>query len=139
MKLKKFNSNKLINVNINKYRIDWNSKSASSLQKEVKDFLRPFWIGQIVCEEMTIPGSRMRCDFVNFNKKIVIEMSPGQHREYNKFFHKGSRLNYLNQLKRDLMKELWAIANGFKFVDIYEEDLPYLSREWFEKNYGINL
>ena len=139
MKLKKLNSDKYVSININKYKIDWDGKSASSLQKQVKDFLRQFWQGQIVCEEMRIPGSLYRCDFVNFNKNIVIEFSPGFHRSYHKFFHKGSRLNYLKQLRKDSAKELWAEANNFKFVDIYEEDLPNLDRRWFKEKYQIEL
>lgn len=136
--LSKLNSQKIIPCPVNKYLIDWSSKSPSKPQTEMKDFLFVFWKDDCVCEEFRVPGSLLRCDFINFTKKIIIEVSPSHHTDFNKFFHKN-RLGFLKSLKRDFAKEEWANFNNFKFAHVNETDFHILSKEYFLKNYDINL
>lgn len=138
MRFKRLGSNKEINVDINKYRIDWD-RTVSKPQKAVKDFLFRYWKNKIVLEEFRVPGSRLRFDIVNMNDHIIIEVSPKKvHGEYNKFFHK-SRLGYVNSLKRDMSKVEWAQLNDFVLVEVYDEDIGVLSREWFREKYQVEL
>ena len=130
-------SGKLVWINEHKYLIDWDKKSRSKFQFKVKQFLKEYWSNCVVLEEFKIPGARLFCDFVNLNKKIVIEANGGQHYTFNKFFHNKSRINYWNSMRRDVRKEDWAVDNGFQFLEICEED-P-LSRGFFSEKFGLWL
>ena len=113
--------NREVNVNVTKYLIDWDH-IVSKPQKQVKDALKPIWQGQLVCEEFRIPSSKMRIDLVNFSLKIVVEVSPKGSHKFNKFFNKN-RSNFLSAVKRDISKAEWCENNGFRFVEIVDEDL----------------
>jgi hypothetical protein len=138
MKFQIPNSNKTINVDIVKYRIDWD-RAVSKPQKAVKDFLYRYWKGKIILEEFKMPGMRYRFDLVNMNDHVIVEVSPKKvHGEFNKFFHK-TRLGYVNSIKRDMFKIEWAEKNGFTLVEIFDDDIDVLSREWFREKYGVEL
>lgn len=138
MKFKLPNSDKTINVDINKYRIDWD-RVVSKPQKAVKDFLYPYWKGKMILEEFKMPGSRLRFDIVNMTDHIIVEVSPKSvHGQFNKFFH-GNRMGYANSIKRDMSKVDWAEANGFVLVQVFDEDIDVLSREWFREKYEVEL
>ena len=108
--------------NAKKYLIKWRGKSRSKFQSSVKEFLHPYWKDDIVFEEFKIVGTRMTFDLYNANKKIAIEVQGAQHTTYVKFFH-GSRLKYLQQLKRDDKKFRFCEINDIKLVEIYPNDL----------------
>lgn len=124
--------------NIQKYRIDWDKPSLSKFQFAVKQFLRPYWKSSICFEEMPVTGTRMRIDIYNATKRIACEVMGEFHRNFNKHFHKENTDNYLNQIKRDLKKSQWCELNRIDLIEIWPEDLPKLSSEWF-KNKGIDL
>ena len=140
MLLKKYNSEKKINVNLAKYKIDWDHK-VSGPQKKFSDFVYPFWKNHVILSELMIPGSRKRCDLVNITRGYVIEVSPeSTHGTFNKFMH-GSRAGYLKRIKADLDKQTWAESNGFKFVEVTDVDLldENLNKEYYEEKFGIIL
>jgi hypothetical protein len=107
--------------NPKKYLIDWEGKSRSKFQKNIKNFLRDYWIHDIVFEEFRLVGSRLSLDFYNANKKIAIEVQGDQHVKYVKHFHKN-KLKYLDQLKRDQTKLDFCEINDIKLVEIYSKD-----------------
>jgi very-short-patch-repair endonuclease len=121
--------------NAKKSIIDWEAKSKSKFQKEVKDFLKKYWIGDVVFEELRIVGTRLSLDFFNANKRIAIEVQGQQHFKFVKFFH-GNRINYLNQIKRDIKKDEFCQLNNIQLMEIYPTD--QLSNELFQK-FGIDL
>ena len=138
MRLFKFKSDKIVLVPLKKYLIDWEGRSPSKIQGEVKKFLHPYWKGCIVCEEFRIPGSLLRIDFVNFNYKIAIEVSPKSHHgKFNKFFHK-TRAGYLKAIISDFEKREWLEKNQFRLVDVFDEDMP-LTRKFFKEKYDIEI
>ena len=108
--------------NAKKYLINWKSKSRSKFQNNVKDFLRDYWINDVVFEEFRIVGTRLSIDFYNANRRIAIEVQGDQHIKYVKHFHKN-RLKYLDQLKRDQKKLDFCELNGIKMVEIYSTDV----------------
>lgn len=138
MRFLKVNSTRHINVNIQKFLIDWEGKCRSKFQLEVKQWLKTYWKSHICLEEFTVPGSRMKCDIVNMTRRIIVEVSGDQHVAFNKHFHFNSREVYLNQIKRDVAKAKWAEDNGFKFVEIFPEDLP-LTKKFFQEKYQVEL
>lgn len=130
---------KLVNKNVNKYRIDWDGKSRSKLQFKFKQFFYPYWKNHIVFEEFPVYGSMMKVDLFNATKKIAIEIQGNQHENFNKFFHDNSRLKYLQSIKRDVAKSKWIEINNFKYLELYESDLNILSPQYIEDKFAINI
>lgn len=135
MKFKTLDGKEKTVKNIKSLIIKWDKKSRSKFQFNVKQFLMPFWKGDVVFEELKIVGTRLSLDFYNANKKIAIEVQGHQHFKYVKFFHQ-SRINYLNQMKRDVKKNEFCELNNIILVEIYPTDI--LSKELFEK-FGVYL
>lgn len=128
---------KLQNRKVSKYLIKWNEKSRSKIQFKVKQFLKPLWKNQIVYEEFPVYGTRMHVDILNATKRIAIEVNGPQHSNFNKFFHGGSRLKYLESIKRDVAKANWLESNNFTLIEIEEDEVDSLSLEFFKKNFNI--
>lgn len=138
MKFPKLNSNSLVNVNLAEYKIDWDHK-VSAPQKAVVDFLKPFWISDLVLAELRIPGSLLRIDITNIDKKIMLEVSPKSvHQVFNLWIHKD-RAGFLKKLKADQQKIAWIEKAGFQFVELVDEDIKNLSRELFRDKFNIIL
>ena len=121
---------------IKKHLIDWDAKSRSKFQFNVKQFLEPYWSKHVVFEEFPIAGTRMSLDFFNANKKVAIEVQGAQHTKYVKFFHGNYKNNYIAQLDRDNQKLKFCEINDITLIEIYEKDV--LGKELFEK-YGLLL
>ena len=129
MKFKTINGKESFIKNARNYAINWDKKSKSKIQFNVKQFLRLYWSGDVVFEELRVAGTRLSLDFYNANKKIIIEVQGAQHTKFVKFFH-GNRLKYLQQLKRDDKKYEFCQKNNLKLVEIYPTDKICL--EFFE-------
>lgn len=129
---------KLINRNVTKYLIKWDEGSLSQAQFKVKQFVKRYWCASICYEEFPVYGSRMKVDLVNMTKKIAIEVNGEQHSEFH-YFHNGSRIKYLNQIKNDVSKSKWLKLNNFKEVIIYTKEIPELSEKFFLDKFNIVL
>jgi len=70
-------------------------------------------------------GTRLTIDFYNATKNIAIEVQGNQHTKYNKFFHKGNKMNYLDQLKRDDEKLAFCDLNNIKLLEVHEGQLDF--------------
>ena len=121
---------------IKNHLIDWDEKSRSKFQFNVKKFLEPYWFRHVVFEEFPIVGTKMSLDFFNANKKVAIEVQGGQHTKYVPYFHGGHKVNYLSQLERDHNKLKFCELNDILLIEIYEKDI--LSEDFFEKQ-GLSL
>lgn len=130
---------KLISKNVSKYRVDWNSKSMSNLQFEIKQFLRQHWKNHIVYEEFPVYGTRMKVDFINATRKIAVEVNGAQHSSFNKFFHNNSRAKYLSSIRRDYEKYEWLMKNEFKFIELEQKDLKVLSPEFILQKFDVEI
>lgn len=105
-----------------KYTIDWDAKSLSKVQARAKKIIQKYWDADIVYEEFPVAGTRLRFDFYNASKKIVVEINGAQHNTFNKHFHANSREKFLNQLKRDDQKFRFCELNGIRLIEIGEKD-----------------
>ena len=130
---------RLVSKNVQKYRINWEKKSRSKIQFKIKQLLKPIWENQIVYEEFPVYGSKMKVDILNATKKIAVEIQGRQHSEFNKFFHKNSRTEYLQSIKRDQEKALWLQQNGFELIEITEEEIKNSSEEYLLKYFKKDL
>ena len=135
MKFKTLDGKEKTLKNIKNCIIDWDGKSRSKFQFTVKQFLKTYWKGDVVFEELRIVGTRLSLDFYNANKKVAIEVQGQQHFKYIPFFH-NTRGSYLKQIKRDVKKNEFCDLNKIHLVEIYPNDS--LSKELFEK-FGVYL
>jgi hypothetical protein len=126
-------------ININKYLIQWNKPCRSQIQFKVKHFLQPFWERMIVAEEVPLVGSRLTLDIFNATLKIAIEVQGKQHTTYNPFYHRNSSANFLSQIKRDFRKVQFCELNNIKLIEIMEEEVPHLSKQFFNDKFGVIL
>lgn len=130
---------KIVSKNVSQYLIDWDAASRSKVQFNTKQFLKPYWKNHIVYEEFPVFGSRLKVDIVNATLKIAVEVHGEQHSSFNKFFHNGSRLNYLKSIKRDVAKEQWLTLNKFYLIEIYEHEVKDLTVKFFKEKFNLNL
>ena len=130
---------KLVYRNVNKYIINWDGKSRSKAQFKAKQFLKSFWLANIVYEEFPVYGTRMSVDLLNATKKIAIEVQGKQHSSFNQFFHDNSRMKYLASIKRDFKKAEWLKENKFKLIEIEYDEIDSLSKSFFKKNFNLIL
>jgi hypothetical protein len=138
-KVTRYGSKKLVNLNIADYLIDWSPKrEVSKPQAAVKRFLHPYWKTHVVTEEARIPGSLLRVDLISWTSHVAIEVSPKGSHSFNPFFH-GTKGAFGAAMKRELGKAEWLAENRFKLVEIFDEDIPVLSRAWFRDKYSIEL
>ena len=105
-----------------KYLVDWESKSKSKIQRSVKNYLKKYWVLDIVFEEFPLVGSRMTFDFYNATKNIVIEVQGKQHTKFIPFMHANSKINYLKQLKRDEDKIKFCDLNDIVLLEYFDQE-----------------
>lgn len=130
-----FGSSKRVK-NPKKYLIQWDSSSKSKMQFNVKQYLKEYWLYDIVFEEFPLVGSKMTFDFYNPNKNVIVEVQGGQHLKHTPYFHGQSKSNFLSQIKRDNDKQKFCELNNIKLVEIYPNDK--LSKELFE-SFNVTL
>jgi hypothetical protein len=135
MKFKTLDGKERTVKNIKTCLIKWDGKSRSKFQLSVKSFLKKYWKGDVVFEELKIVGTRLSLDFYNANKKIAIEVQGEQHFKFVPFFH-GNRNTYLKQIKRDVKKIDFCNINDIKLVEIYPND--ELNEDLF-KRFDVDL
>lgn len=127
-------------MKVNKYLIDWDAPCRSKVQKKVKDFLKEYWKGCIVYEEFPVYGrKRMKVDILNASRKQAVEVHGMQHVKFNKHFHNNSREKFLESISRDLTKYEWLEKNDFTVIEIYENEIDLLTKEWFEVKFDVTL
>ncbi len=75
---------------IRKYLIEWDDPSKSKIQYNTKQFLKSYWVNNVVFEEFPVAGTRLSLDFYNATKKIAVEVQGAQLRRYDAYFHGSS-------------------------------------------------
>jgi hypothetical protein len=129
---------KLTNKNVTRFLIEWDKKSRSIAQADVKKFLYPYWKNNIVYEEFPVYGSLLKVDILNATRKIAIEVHGPQHEDFH-YFHNNSRASFLKGIKNDEIKSQWLLKNNFTQVIIYTKEISQLSKEFFEEKFNITL
>lgn len=138
MKVKKLNSKKYVLIRTHKYLIDWKNDGDSKLEIKFRDLIKPYWDTQIVLFQCRIPGSLLRIDFLNCNKRIAIEVNGPQHEDFNKLFFKG-KMDWVESMKRDMDKRKWCDQNKIDLLELIEEDLYKFSPQYIKEKFGINI
>lgn len=139
MRVKKLNSDKEVLLSVKEYLIDWKKDGASKLEIAFRDLIYPAWKHHIVLFQCRIPGSLLRLDFLNCNKRLCVEIDGAQHNKFNKHFHNNNKLNWVSSIKRDWEKEEWLKQNNIKLIHLEEKDLKEFNPKLIEEKYGINI
>jgi len=139
MRVKKINSSKEVLLNIHKYKIDWEKDGNSSLERQFRDLIYPYWKQSIVLFQCTVPGSLLKLDFLNCNKRLCVEINGPQHGQFNKFFHANSRAKYLEAMRNDFKKQRWLDENNIQLLELIQSDLDNFSLKYIEQTYGVNI
>lgn len=139
MRLYTLTGSKQIYKNVSKFLIKWDGKSRSGIQFKTKQFLKKYWLGQIVYEEFPVFGSLLKVDIFNATKKLAVEVNGKQHSAFNPFFHDNSRTKYLNGIKRDYAKAQWLDKNGFTLIEIEEDEVKDLTKDFFKTKFNVDL
>ena len=129
---------KEVNKTIKRFLIDWDKPCKSKVQFNVKKFFQHCWNTHVVVEEFPVFGTRMKCDLINFTKKIAVETHGLQHDKFVKHFHK-TKTGFKNSVKRDLQKYQWLEMNGFRIIEIFENEIINLSPEWIKEKFDIEI
>lgn len=129
---------RLVYKNLSRYAIKWDGKSKSNLQFQVKQFLKPFWLGMIVYEECPVYGTMLRVDILNATLRIAVEVNGPQHNQFH-YFHNKRPSNYLLSVKNDMQKIHWLEKNNFKVVEINFDEVESLSKDFFKEKFQITL
>jgi hypothetical protein len=127
-----------VNKNINKFLVKWDRPCRSKVQFKIKRFFFEFWGTHVVAEEFPVFGTRMKCDLINFTKKIAVETHGLQHEKFVKHFH-HTRTGFKKSIKRDMQKYEWLTMNNFQIIEIFENEIDLLSKEWVEEKFNIYI
>lgn len=131
------------------YLVDWDDDQGSEFSANVLEFLRPYWRRDVVLAEWPVAGTRLRYDYVNLTRRIVIETDGIQHDVFNPHFHGmvstgdpsdplARSPKYLKQIMNDQLKDKVAQLNDFLMIRIKPKDLP-LTKEWFKSAWDLTL
>lgn len=96
------------------------SESKSKFQHRIGQQLIVQYPHDIIFEEIIVPIENLIFDFFIPSLRLVIECMGNQHRKHVKFFHK-TKIDFHNQQDRDQRKRDLCKANGFRFIEIYDE------------------
>jgi hypothetical protein len=132
-------SGKLINKDVSKYRINWDKPCRSIIQFKTKQFLRQFWAGHVLYEEMPCAGTLLHLDLFNATLGIAVETNGKQHSAFNPFFHNNDPNRYLKGYKNDVKKSEWLAKNDFKLIEINEDEINLLSKQFFLEKFNLAL
>lgn len=131
-------SGRLKDIPSHQYRVDFDGDQGSEFSAEVLDFFYPYWKYDVVFAEHPVPGTKMRWDFVNQTKRVILETDGDQHHDPQNHWNKIKPGAWLKQVKHDADKDKIAEKNGYTVVRIRECDLP-LTKEWVQETFGIIL
>ena len=96
--------------------------SKSKFQHQIYLELKELYPHDIIFEEVKIPDSRLRIDFVIPSVRLIIECQGKQHEEFSTRFHKY-REDFIRQQNRDSMKRDFCEINNLTLVEV-----PYGSK-----------
>lgn len=129
---------RLKDIPVHRYRVDWMADQGSQFSSDVLDFFEPYWRHDVVYSELPVAGTKMRYDFVNLTKHVILETDGIAHLTPKSHFHGGIPAKWLDQIKRDDLKNQMARRNGFIMVRIEPDHLP-LTKKWVEETFDITL
>jgi len=139
LRVKSISTGAEVLIKTNRYRINWEKSGASNLERQFRDLIYPYWKNQVVLYQCFVPGSQLRLDFLNCNKRLCVEINGAQHDKFNKFFHNNSRNVWLASMRRDNRKQRWLEENNITLLELVQEDLDLFSPDYISKKFEIDI
>jgi len=138
----------IVNLPLDKYRINWKSASLSKFQTRIKDFFGKHFKHLDWYEEVPLVGenvSRLRFDFLCIfddkwgrRQKVFVEVQGNHHDKRNPKFQPNPG-DFEDQMMRDELKVLFAAENSkFPVLEFFEDDPP-LTLKWFNDTFNSPL
>ena len=110
------------------------TRKRSELHMRCRNILNKLYPLYIVCEEVVIPATNgSAIDFFLPELRLAIECQGEQHYKYIQHFH-GTKLGFLNAMKRDRNKKDWCDSNNIRLVELKYDGSD---REWSDSILGI--
>ena len=101
----------------------------SSLHLSCRQLLFELYPTRTLFEEVPIPGTQLKFDFVLLHRKICIEVQGQQHFDSTSFFY-NNKFEFAKAKGRDKTKHKWCSINGLRLIELlYNESVE----EWKKK------
>ena len=122
-------NNKEYNIDLKKYIVRKDDiKKRSTYHLLARRLLGEIFPGQMILEEMKLPGSRnpskksvLFLDFFIPYVRMGVEVHGKQHYEFNAFFHK-TKAGHHKSKRRDALKEEWCELNNIDLIILKYSD-----------------
>lgn len=102
----------------------------SKIQEKIYNLLRELFPNARIKEEFKVKYKRhtLFFDFYIPFLNLVIEVDGIQHKKFSRFFY-DNHLQFYEALRRDRLKEDWAVKNRVNMLRISEEEVKKMSRD----------
>ena len=110
------------NKSLDEFRFGIKEKSRSKPQAALGKILEELFPLNVILEEMTCFGTRLKLDFFLPELKIAFEYDGEQHDEYNPFFHQGKKAKFAQQQLNDVRKHEWCELNSIMLIRLTNLD-----------------
>ena len=105
------------------------TSNKSELHLKCRQLLRELYPTRPPLEEVPIPGTQLRFDFVLPQRRICIEVQGEQHSQDNRFFF-NDRLSFGKAQQNDKKKKEWCSLNNLLLIELlFDEDID----DWKDK------
>lgn len=105
------------------------TRPRSSLHLLCRKLLFELYPTRPIFEEVPIPGTQLKFDFVLIHRKICIEVQGQQHFDNTSFFF-NNKFEFAKAKGRDSTKRKWCDINGLRLIELlYSEK----EEEWKNK------
>lgn len=96
---------------------DVDDENRSSFHLKARSLITQIFPLDSILEEITLPGTRLKADFLILLRRIMIEVQGKQHSEFSPHFHKNLGEFYKGKI-RDEQKREWCQINKFYYVEL---------------------
>lgn len=98
------------------------TRPRSKYHIRARELIKQLFPLDMVLEEVPIPSSLLKFDFVLPNRRLCLEIQGEQHYTYNSFFF-ASKSEWMAAQRNDRLKEEWCQNNNIRLVLLpYDKD-----------------
>lgn len=106
--------------NLRGYERTADDDTGSGPHRRARSVLREAFPFDRVLEEVPIPGTKLRADFLVPSKMVIVEVQGRQHYEHSARLH-GSYENYLRARRRDRRKVQFCDLNDIRLIELRDD------------------
>lgn len=106
--------------NLRGYEVDLDDASGSGPHRRARKILREAFPFDRILEEVPIPGTKLRADFLIPAAMTMVEVQGRQHTEHSAHLH-GSYQSYLRSRRRDRRKVEFCELNDITLIELGDD------------------